>query len=332
MAKLKLSQVVEGFFLAQEARQLAPTTMDEYRRVLRRLGEHLGDVDFRSITPALISGFLLAMGEERDVAGVAPRRLSLSKKSLLNHHTALSALWSWCVSQALVSSNILKQVERARPEQQAIVPFSQDDCRRLMEACTATRPYRIPGRAAFETVRPTAARDQAIVLMLLDTGMRATELCEMTIASVDLRNRRAVVMGKNSKERFLPFSPAVGQAVWMYLRSDRANQLANAPLFGARGGETLSRNALLQLCGHLGDRAGVADCHPHRFRHTFAITYLRNGGSIYELQAMLGHASLDMVKHYLDIAQADVDRAHHLASPVANWRLKAHRVASGSKH
>jgi HAMP domain-containing protein len=74
---------------------------------------------------------------------------------------------------------------------------------------------------------------------------------------------------------------------------------------------------------HRKDRAagGVQNSHPHRFRHTFAIQFLRNGGNIYTLKAILGHTSLDMTKRYLYIAQTDIARDHEKASPVKGWGL-----------
>ncbi len=59
----------------------------------------------------------------------------------------------------------------------------------------------------------------------------------------------------------------------------------------------------------------------HRFRHTFTINYLSNGRDPYSLQMMLGHSTLEMVKTYLELSQADLEKNHRQASPVANWRL-----------
>lgn len=93
------------------------------------------------------------------------------------------------------------------------------------------------------------------------------------------------------------------------------------PLFVSKLNRIIDRRKLADMFANIGRRAGVPNVHPHRFRHTFAIQYLRNGGNAYTLQAMLGHSTLETVKIYLKLAQVDIDLVHRKASPVDNWRL-----------
>lgn len=83
----------------------------------------------------------------------------------------------------------------------------------------------------------------------------------------------------------------------------------------------LDAESIRSLLKRLGERAGVNNVHPHRLRHTFAITYLRNGGDIYSLKYLLGHSTLVMVERYLHLTAADASNAHRKASPADNWRL-----------
>jgi len=106
-----------------------------------------------------------------------------------------------------------------------------------------------------------------------------------------------------------------------YLAERDALAETTSPVFVTSTGNRLDRRFLRTHLHRLGERADIHGVHPHRFRHTFAIEYLRNRGDVYTLQAMLGHTTLDMVKRYLLLAQADLETAHATASPIDNWQL-----------
>ena len=321
--QLTLSQAIDGFLLAKQAQRLSPHTLADYRNAFRKLQAFLGnDPPIRDITAAQIRQLLIDLGTRPYVpAGIARRAPQvLSKKSILNIHTALSALWTWALDEGLCTAHVVRAVPRPKPEKRAIQPFTQDDVRAMLDACLHTSHYRRPGKRACRNQRPTAVRDQAILLLLLDTGMRASELCALQLHHVDLKNQRVLVFGKGSKERILPISPRTATALWKYMASRGGDTLDDA-LFASHHGRPYNRNALLQLIHSLGDSAGVPGAHPHRFRHTFAINYLRNGGDAYTLQMLLGHSTMEIVKTYLQLAHADAARAHRRASPVANWDL-----------
>jgi integrase/recombinase XerD len=132
------------------------------------------------------------------------------------------------------------------------------------------------------------------------------------------------VLGKGHKERLVYFGKRTAKALWKYLtwRMKHADPEGLVFVVGPENDpQPLTRDVLRKLLVRLGERADVAKVYPHRFRHTCAITYLRNEGDLFTLQALLGHSDIEMVKRYARIAQADCARAHQKASPVDNWRL-----------
>jgi integrase/recombinase XerD len=323
--QLSLAQACEGLIHAKSAAGHSPNTIRNYRVSFDKLQLYLGDPPFAGITRQQITSFMAWLRGEyvSEPDGVAPRgQIKLSEKSRLNIRTDLSALWTWAVNEGIVETNIVRTVEAPHPNAPVIEPLSQEEVEQLLNACVQKRSWKTAQRTATanELSRPTADRDRALIMLLLDTGMRASELCGMRMADLNMAANRIKVLGKGNKERSVYFGKRTAKALWKYVGPRAACEWVFT--VGPEDDERpFTRDVLGRLLARIGERAGVPDVHPHRFRHTFAITFLRNGGDLLTLQALLGHSDLKMVQRYAHIVAADCQRAHQRSSPVDNWKL-----------
>ena len=304
---ISFSKAVEGYLLNARARHLSQNTINDYLNTFRKFADFIGeDLPIAVIDHHKVEVFLANM--------------PVSKKTLLNYHVGLSALWTWAEAENLVKEHILRKVHRPKPEKRAIKPYTENEVRSMLNALVHSRSYSRPGKRESVHNLQHGERNRAIILLLLDTGIRSTELCTLRIHHIDLKSRWVRIYGKGDKERVIPFSARTGKTIWKYLAT-RKDDDSGDYLFITNNGDPLNNDSLLKAMINIGRRAGVLGITVHRFRHTFAVTYLRNSGDAFSLQMMLGHSTMEMVKTYLGLAQADLENNHKIASPVDNWRL-----------
>ena len=302
---ISLSRAVEGFNLHLAAEGASDHTLQDYNTTLSRFVQFCGPLTVPdTISPNQIRRFL-AYWQGKTVAppGVAPRPpRTLAPKTILNMHTALSSFWSWLVMEGYAEEHIIKgRVARPRVPPPDIQPLSTDQITALIQAASMSD------------------RNRAIVLFALDTGARASEICDLTHDRLDLAAKTATINGKGNKTRTVVFGRKTGRALFRYMAGVDEDP-RHGRVFSSLRGDPLTRSALLQMIRRMGKRAGINRLYPHRLRHTFAIHYLRNGGDVMTLQRQLGHSSMDMVRRYLQIAGADLERVHRRASPVDNLK------------
>lgn len=326
MAGLTLSQAVERMIIEKRGAGFSEHTLIDYRNTLAKCRLYFeSDPPLAALTRDKWVAFFAWLRDEHisEPDGVAPRpAVALSAKTRLNIHTNLSALYTWAAKLGYVSANVIRTIERPTPEAPPIDPLSHDDVSALLRACNFSRTWKT--RAGTATRRPTALRDRLIVLLLLDTGVRASELCAITLGDVNLSNHRIRIRhGKGDKPRVVSFGKRTERLLWEYLQPRLPSMRPGDPLLiiSNQGGKPLDRYRLGRLLADAGKRAGVLNVHPHRFRHTFATNYLRNGGSMLALQDLLGHSDLEMVRRYAHFVESDISADHANASPVDNWRL-----------
>jgi len=164
-----------------------------------------------------------------------------------------------------------------------------------------------------------------VIMVLLDTGLRVSELTGLTLKDIRLADGVLRVSGKGRRERLIPIGKTSQRLLWNYItryRPEPANPRCDL-VFLTKDGSPLTKNRIQKMMTKYGGRAGIAGvrCSPHTLRHTGAVMFLRNGGDVFNLQRLLGHSSLEMTRHYCELADVDVKRAHSIASPVDNLNI-----------
>lgn len=323
---LSFSKALVGFLNTKAAEGLSPRTLQNYEHRLGQWIEYAGDVAVGSISPQDIRRYLAWLRTD-----YKPRRFDgderpLSPKTVRNVYVTLSSFFTWAATEFDIESP-MDGVPTPKYKPVPVIPFNRDDIEAMLDECDFTRRADTTDRRRFRRRRATARRDRAVILTLLDTGLRASELCALKVGDVDLKTGRMEVKhgprggAKGGKGRTVFLGKTVRRFVWRYLAEREDGEDPDAPLFAGRWDRPMNPDSLRQLLKALGEKAGVRNCYPHRFRHTFAITYLRSGGDVFTLQALLGHSTLDMVRYYARVAEVDLANAHRRASPADNWRL-----------
>jgi integrase/recombinase XerC len=281
-AGIRLRAGIRLYLDAKTAEGLSPRSIEWYAMVLGRVARDLGpgrEID--TISPSELRAWLVTLRE------------TLSPGSVLGYYRASKAFGNWLAREGIAAAAGFLALRRPKTPSRVIEPIPDDDLRRLLAAASV--------------------RDRALILLLLDTGLRLSEAAGITLS--DLRADGSIkVMGKGSRERIVPVGPTARSALVRYL-SERRTGDPNDGLFLGREG-ALTTRGIHQLLARLKRRTGVRSrCNPHSLRHTFARAYLVNGGDLFSLQRILGHSTLDMVRRYVALADSDVARRHEVASP-----------------
>ena len=222
-------------------------------------------------------------------------------------HGIVRTFFRFLVAEGYIPGSPMEGLKPPIHRADQIQPFTEDQVLNLLRVTRKTKHSK---------------RDEALIMFMFDTGVRSSEVCALNLESVDVVNRKAIVLGKGNKTRAVFFSRETGRTLWHYLRTRETNE--NSPVFLSERGDRLTRWGLAQIIERLGVMAKVevTRCSPHTLRHTFAVMFLRAGGSVFTLKEMLGHTNLAMTNRYVSLAQADIQNQHQMYSPIEGLKRR----------
>ena len=305
-----LKRYADGWFMTGEIAQHSPATLANRRLYVRNLLWFLQRKNYTSCgvseLRAFFAYFNTAHKEPGGRWGNPHENTPVKPSTIATYHRHIGALLRWIVAEGGLEASPLARIPSPVDRADQIEPFTEEQVHALLAAAKRSRNPR---------------RDEALIQFLFDTGIRAAEVCDLRFSDVDMTARRAMIReGKGGKARPISFGKVATKALWQYLKEDRRE--AEEPVFISERGDALTPSGLLRLIKRLGASAQIhtARCSPHTFRHTFAVSFLRNGGNQMSLMAILGHTDLKMTARYVKLAQADVERQHQQFSPADNLK------------
>lgn len=166
-------------------------------------------------------------------------------------------------------------------------------------------------------------RMMCIVLLLLDTGIRASELLGIKLEDIDWQSDIIRVWGKGRKQREVAFDPQTKKYLLRYVNAFRCepDNPNTKEVFLSVDGTPLTYCAMAHLVKRTGEGVDIPRLHPHLFRHTFAVKYLMAGGDLITLKLILGHTDIATTQIYLHLAQSQVNVRKQRFSPVSRIKI-----------
>ena len=284
------------FIADAERRGLRPDTISYYRQNLGNFRRYLVQIEKTVLISEVLRTDVDNFVEYEQKRGMQNTTINLRLR-------AIRALFGYLVEMKYIAVNPMKKYPLLKIRNGNIETFSMKQLRHLLNA---------PDRRTF-----TGLRDYTIMLLLLETGLRLSEISAVQIDDIKLSEGQVFVRHtKSHMHRYVPIQAKMREQLRRYIKIRGTCETEN--LFVTIDGEAMARRSIQRIVGQYGKQAKIKGvrCSPHTFRHTFAKLSIMNGAGVFELQKILGHSTMEMVKTYVNLYSSEVNERHKEFSPL----------------
>lgn len=299
--KDQVSWAIADFLLDRQSRGQSEATLAWYVRCTGILRDYLRSASvarIEDVTPAHIRRFIIHLSERGHSPG-----------GVVTIFTAVKAFLRWYGDEYSPSDwNPLARVKTPTRPKEWMQPLALSHFSAMVDGCP---------RHTF-----IGDRDRALLMLLLDTGVRHQELTDLLVGDVDLPSSQVIVrVGKGRKGRVVFIGVKTRRALLAYYRH-RESLEPESPLWVKNDGGSLAKSAIREVVRRAANRAGVKEPGMHEFRRAFAINSLRNGMDVATLQRLLGHSTIEVVNRYLALVEDDLRVASSKFGVVDNLKKR----------
>lgn len=285
-------KIKEFLSYLENEKRYSINTIKSYQRDLNNFNLYLKRESVEDIDELIIKNYL-----------AYSYTLNLSKKTISRRIATLKSYYKFLYKKYNQKIDFINNIKS--PKKDKILPdlIYKDELRKILD-------YNSPSKFSF--------RNKAIIHLLYSSGIRVSELCNITLSSINLENRYLIVNGKGNKTRICPFSKRCQQILEEYIYFER-NKLANPNndfFIINKYGNKITTRAIEELINKVSfELFGNTKLHPHIFRHTYATHLLNGGADLRTIQELLGHTSLNSTQIYTHLAKEEINKIYKVSHP-----------------
>lgn len=261
---MQLQNVVDKFILDKKV-YCAPKTIETYTEHLNRFVLHAPD-QLEKLTRETIRKYILDMRDE-----------GIRNVTIQTYMRTVKVFCRWLYEEGYIDEPIADGMKLPRPDPKPKKPLTEKEALIVDSFLISTR-------------------DRIIFHLMLDAGLRESEVCNLRREDIDFQNRFILIRNsKYNRNRVVPLCSRLYN--WTKFYHSTGDYLLTTP-----SGDRLSENLIKQLFQRLKKQTGIERIHAHLCRHTFATSYIMGGGNLEKLRLMLGHEDYNTTKVYLHLA------------------------------
>ncbi|MFE5471464.1 site-specific tyrosine recombinase XerD [Bacillus safensis] len=281
-------------------RGLSENTIVSYKRDLQNylsfLMTHEQLTDINDVTRMHIIHYLKQLKEE-----------GKSSKTSVRHLSSIRSFHQFLLREKVTTDDPSWNIETQKTERTLPKVLSLGEVEKLLDTPNQHTPFDY--------------RDKAMLELLYATGIRVSEMLDLTLADVHLTMGFIRCFGKGRKERIVPIGEAAASAIEEYIEKGRSKLLKKQPsdsLFLNHHGKKMSRQGFWKNLKKRAIEAGIQkELTPHTLRHSFATHLLENGADLRAVQEMLGHADISTTQIYTHVTKTRLKDVYHKFHPRA---------------
>jgi len=272
-------------------------TIDSYRDDLIEYNEFLGNnfTNIVSIDKDIVNDYLKYLYERK-----------LNKNSICRKLSSVRGLYNYLVMEDVISDNLFGVISNPKKEQYLPKFLKESELNKIFEVCLDDNSIN--------------QRDTLVIELLYATGLRVSELVNIKIKDINIKDRTIKVLGKGSKERIVIFNNHTKDALNKYLSYgyNEFNKKNSEYLILNKNGDKISERYIRNIIDRLVRIAGLnIKISPHTLRHTFATDLLEEGADLVTVKELLGHESLNTTSIYTHITNEQIKKTYNMAHPRA---------------